>query len=65
MLETSFGLLIFMRKLRNYKKGLLPIYLKITVNGEAKELRPSENGTPLNGTPGRGVQMETRKMSKN
>src|SRR4051812_24481293 len=38
MLEESFGLLFYLKKTRNYSKGPLPIYLRITVDGVAKEL---------------------------
>jgi site-specific recombinase XerD len=38
MLEESFGLLFYLRKPKNYSKGPLPIYLRITVDRVAKEL---------------------------
>lgn len=38
MLEESFGLLIYLKKPKNYSKGSLPVYLRITVDGIAKEL---------------------------
>ncbi|WP_211217446.1 Arm DNA-binding domain-containing protein [Segetibacter koreensis] len=38
MLEESFGLLFYLKKPKNYSKGLLPIYLRITVDGIVKEL---------------------------
>lgn len=38
MLEESFGLLFYLKKPKNYSKGPLPIYLRITVDGIAKEL---------------------------
>jgi site-specific recombinase XerD len=38
MFEKSFGLLFFTRKPKNYQDGPLTIYLRITVDGAAKEL---------------------------
>jgi len=46
MLEKSFGLLFFMRKPKNYTSGLLPVYLKITVNGQPKEISTKRNWNP-------------------
>src|SRR5437763_1633488 len=38
MLEESFGLLFYLKKNRNYSTGPIHIYLRITVDGVAKEL---------------------------
>jgi site-specific recombinase XerD len=38
MLEKSIGFLFYLKKPKNYTEGGLPIYLRITVSGEAKEL---------------------------
>jgi hypothetical protein len=38
MLEESFGLLFYFRKPKNYSKGPLPLYLRLTVDGIVKEL---------------------------
>lgn len=38
MLEKSFGLLFYLKQSKNQKKGLLYIYLKITVDGKSVEL---------------------------
>src|SRR5436853_4828656 len=38
MLEESFGLLFYLRKPKNYSKGPFQLYLRITVDGIAKEL---------------------------
>ena len=46
MLEKSFGLLFFMRKPKNYTSGLLPVYLKITVNGQPKEISTKRHWNP-------------------
>jgi hypothetical protein len=38
MLDKSFGLLFYLKKPKNHGKGPIPIYLRITVNGVAKEI---------------------------
>ncbi len=38
MLDKSFGLLFYLKKPKNYVKGAIPIYMRITVNGVPKEL---------------------------
>jgi len=38
MLEESFGLLFCLKKPKNYSKGPLPVYLRITLDEIAKEL---------------------------
>jgi site-specific recombinase XerD len=38
MLEKSTGFLFYLKKPKNYTEGVLPIYLRITVSGECKEL---------------------------
>ena len=38
MLEKSFSLLFYLKKPKNYLKGPMPIYLRITVDGIPKEI---------------------------
>jgi integrase len=38
MLEKSFGLLFYLKKPKDYQNGAMPVYLRITVDGEEKEL---------------------------
>ena len=38
MLEKNFSLLFYLKKPKNYLKGPMPIYLRITVDGGAKEI---------------------------
>ena len=38
MLDKSFGLHFYLKKPKNYEKGAIPIYLRITVDGIPKEL---------------------------
>ena len=54
MFEKSFGLLFFMRKPKNYENGPLTIYLKITVDGAAKELSTKRKCEPSNWSPRAG-----------
>ena len=46
MLEKSFGLHFYLKKPKNYLKGVIPIYLRITVDGIAKELSTKRNCDP-------------------
>src|SRR3989337_4174976 len=38
MLEKSFTILFYLKKPKNYLKGPIPVYLRITVDGVPKEL---------------------------
>ena len=38
MLEKTFSLLFYLKKPKNYLKGVMPIYLRITVDGIPKEI---------------------------
>ena len=38
MLDKSFGLLFYLKKPKNYVKGEVPIYLRITVDGTFKRI---------------------------
>ena len=38
MLEKNFSLLFYLKKSKNYLKGAIPIYLRITVDGASKEI---------------------------
>jgi len=64
MLEKSFGLLFFMRKPKNYKNGLLPIYLKITVDGQPKELSAKRKWDPAKWNTAAGRVLGTKEESK-
>lgn len=46
MLEKSFGLLFYLKKPRNYQKGNMPIYLRITVDGVSKEISTGRQWDP-------------------
>ncbi|MBS1586779.1 MAG: site-specific integrase [Bacteroidetes bacterium] len=47
MLEKSFGILFYLKKPKKYVKGTMPIYLRITVDGIAKELSIKRECDPL------------------
>jgi site-specific recombinase XerD len=64
MLEKSFGLLFFMRKSKNYTGGLLPIYIKITVDGLPKEISTKRKWDPERWNPQAGRASGTREDVK-
>jgi Site-specific recombinase XerD len=43
MLDKNFNLLFYLKKPKNYEQGPMPIYLRITVDGDRKELSTSRN----------------------
>jgi site-specific recombinase XerD len=47
MLEKSFSLLFYLKKPKNYVKGEMPIYLRITVDGIPKEISTGRSCDPL------------------
>lgn len=46
MLEKSFGLLFYLKKPKNYQKGNMPIYMRITVDGVPKEISTGRDWEP-------------------
>jgi site-specific recombinase XerD len=56
MLEKSFSLLFYLKKSKNYLNGLMPIYLRITVDGIPKEISTGRKCDPgrWNSKAGRG-----------
>ena len=46
MLEKSFSLLFYLKKPKNYLKGPMPIYVRITVDGIPKEISTSRQCDP-------------------
>jgi len=46
MLEKSFSLLFYLKKPKNYHKGSIPIYLRITVDGIPKEISTGRQCDP-------------------
>lgn len=51
MLDKSFGLLFYLKKPKNYQKGEIPIYLRITVDGTPKELSVKRTCDPARWNP--------------
>lgn len=49
MLEESFGLLFYLKKPKNYSKGQLPIYLRITVGEEHQRQKKLEEKNSIEG----------------
>ena len=37
-METSFGLLFYLKKTRNFKEGEVYIYMRITIDGHSAEV---------------------------
>ena len=46
MLGKNFSLLFFLKKPKNYVSGEMPIYMRITVNGQAKEMTTARHCDP-------------------
>jgi Phage integrase SAM-like domain/Arm DNA-binding domain len=46
MLEKSFSLLFYLKKPKNYLNGLMPIYLRITVDGIPREISTGRRCDP-------------------
>jgi site-specific recombinase XerD len=63
-MKTNFSLLFYLKKPKNYQNGLVPIYLRITVNGRRAETTSGRECEPAiwNNIAGRlkGTKEETR-----
>jgi hypothetical protein len=46
-MKTNFSLLFYMKKPKNYQSGVVPIYLRITVNGKRAEASTSRECDPV------------------
>lgn len=53
-MKTNFSLLFYMKKPKNYLKGVAPIYLRITVNGLRSEITTGRSCEPLRWNSGVG-----------
>jgi len=60
MLETSFGLSFFLKPSAKESNSRY-LYLRITVNGVRKEIKPKENGTLSAGMPNLSAQSVQKK----
>lgn len=47
-MKTKFSLLFYLKKRNNYQSGNVPVYLRITVQGERSEVGISRNIDPVN-----------------
>jgi hypothetical protein len=45
-MDKSFGLLFYLKKPKGYTAGLIPVYLRITVNGRSTELSTKRKADP-------------------
>lgn len=45
-MKTNFSLLFYMKKPKNYQKGVAPIYLRITVNSNRSEVTTGRSCEP-------------------
>src|SRR5690242_9823329 len=64
MLDKSFGLLFYLKKPKNYIKGLIPIYLRITVDGVATELSIKRRWEPNRWNSDAGRALKTKEDAK-
>ncbi len=64
MLDKSFGLLFYLKKPKNYVKGEVPIYLRITVDGTPKELSVKRSCGPARWNPHAGRASGTKEEVK-
>lgn len=56
-MKTNFSLLFYMKKPKNFQKGVAPIYIRITVNGNRSEVTTGRSCTPSrwNARAGRAI----------
>ena len=66
-MRTNFSLLFYLKKPKNYQTGLVPVYLRITVNGKRTEITTGRDCDPStwNTTSGRlnGTKKETKSFN--
>lgn len=66
-MKTNFSLLFYLKKPKNYQGGLMPIYLRITVNGKRSETTTCRECDPANwnGIAGRlkGTKEDTKAIN--
>ncbi|TKC03595.1 site-specific integrase [Pedobacter cryotolerans] len=66
-MKTNFSLLFYMKKQKNYTKGVVPIYIRITVNGKRAESATGRSCEPdrWNGKSGRSIGTKEDSRSLN
>ena len=45
-MKTNFSMLFYLKKQKNYTSGLVPVYLRITVDGERAEVTANRECEP-------------------
>lgn len=64
MLEKSLGILFFLKQTRNYDGGLMPVYLRITVDGVPSEISTKRKWDPLRWDSRKGRASGTKDDAK-
>lgn len=64
-MKTNFSLLFYLKKPKNYAKGIVPIYLRITVDGKRAELCTSRECEPDLWNTSAGHITGTKEEAKN
>lgn len=64
-MKTSFSLLFYLKKPKNYTKGAVPVYLRITVDGKRAELATSRECEPRLWNTKAGHMTGTKEETKN
>ena len=59
-MKTNFSLLFYLKKPKNYQKGPIPVYMRITVDGKRAEVATSRECEPSEWSPGAGRAKGTR-----
>jgi len=66
-MKTTFSLLFYLKKPKNYHNGPMPVYLRITVNGQRSETTAGRECEPAqwNSTAGRlkGTKEEVKSFN--
>ena len=47
-MKTTFSLLFYLKRPKNYENGSMPVYLRITVNGKRAETTSGRECLPAN-----------------
>lgn len=64
MLEKSFSILFYLKKPKNYLKGAIPIYMRITVDGFPKEISTGRQCDPNHWNANAGRVQGTKEDTK-
>ena len=65
MMSKTFGLIFYLKKKRNYSQGAVPIYMRVTVNGERTEISSKRVcDDPLKWNPHAGRMMGNKESTR-